>query len=406
MASAVSGSQQTGRELNAFGLRLMAELGESGSNCVLSPFSIAVALAMAEEGAVGDTAAEIRAALDFTERSSSSLKELSQAFEASLETASPKASTAYNAESTSPQDGVQLLLMTANRLFADVRFPLSAGFVRSMDEMFGAKPERLSFSSNVEAARATINRWVEQQTAERIQDLIPEGGVTVDTALVLVNALFFKAAWLSGFDASQTQPRPFTLDNKETVEVPMLNGTKKAGYQADETLRVLALPYVGGDFELLIILPAEDSSLDAIVPQITGEFLSTAATGATVDVAITLPKIEMRSPSLKLSGALQRLGVESAFDIPPGAADFSPMFEPGTDRTGVEEVYHKTFLLIDEEGSEAAAATAVVIGRLSMPAPDEGPVHFVVDRPFFFAIRHRPTGAALFLGRIFDPRGL
>ncbi len=401
LASADSEPHEAGRQLNSFGLRLMEELDEKGSNVILSPYSIAIALSMAEEGAVGDTATQIRTVLGFSERSATSLSRLSNAFEASQQ----KAAALQNATPNLAEHQEPISLKTANRLFADAKFPLSAAYLQSMAQMFKAVPESLPFRSDPEAARTSINDWAEQQTARRIVDLIPEGGVTVDTVLVLVNALFFKAAWLSGFDPSETKPHPFTLSNNEIVEVPMLHGRKQARYQVQEDFRALSLSYVGSEFELIVLLPKEGASLDDFLPRITGDLLATVSMGAKQAVEITLPKLAMRSPSLKLSDALQELGMTAAFDKPPGAADFSPMFEPGAPRTRVEEVYHKTFFLLDEEGSEAAAATAVIIGRLAMPSPSEGPIRFVVDRPFLFAIRHCPSGAALFLGKISDPRG-
>ena len=268
-----------------------------------------------------------------------------------------------------------------------------------MAENYGAGLRLLDFVNAAEDSRIAINDWVSEQTEGRIEDLIPPGVIDDLTRLVLTNAIFFNAAWLNPFEKGQTQDGTFHLLDGGEVTVPMMRRTAGFGLAESDGYQAVELPYDGGELSMVILLPDTgqfegfESSLDADLVHTITESLGTT------QVALTMPKFEFES-DFGLADSLEAMGMPVAFISSHGPctsemADFSGM--TGTCELFIKEVVHKAFVSVDEAGTEAAAATAVVIGIESLPAS------VTIDRPFVFLIRDIETGAILFIGRLSDP---
>jgi serpin B len=252
----------------------------------------------------------------------------------------------------------------------------------------------LDFENAPEASRVTINDWVSEQTEDRIEDLIPQGVIDALTRLVLTNAIYFNAAWDNPFEPGLTADGTFHLLDGGKVSVPMMRQTKSLGYARDEGVQAVELPYDGQELSMVVLLPdagefeafentLDAGRVDAIVKDISYR-----------QIALSLPRFEVES-DFSLVDALTAMGMPDAFT---GAADFSGM--TGSRDLFIAEVVHKAFVSVDEAGTEAAAATAVVMEKMAMP---EEPVEVTVDRPFVFLIRDLETGVVLFVGRVVDP---
>ena len=352
-------------------------------NLCLSPFSIQSALAMTYGGAEGKTRSEMAAALGFPADASA----LASSFE------SLNASLLKSAE----RAGTDTSLNVANRLFGAKGFAFRPAFLALCKDRFGAPLEEMNFRANPAAAARHINQWVEKQTADRIRNLIPENALTRDTTLVLANALYLKTPWAGEF--SMAPDLSFHVDGGKGDRVPAIARTDSFGYRKAGGFTSVSIPFRGGEIQFLILLP------EGPLPPLTDDILSAGIDLPPADVALTLPKFRLEPPTLPLGEILQSLGMKSAFDIPEGSADFDGIAPRlPDDYLYISDVFHKVFFALDEKGIEAAAATAVVMMRAtSMPVRRE-PVEVRVDRPFYFAVQHVPTGACLFLGRITDPR--
>jgi serpin B len=255
-----------------------------------------------------------------------------------------------------------------------------------------------------DAARE-INTWVEEKTSQRIRDLIPPDGLDRDTRLVLVNAIYLRAPWVEPFLESATKPRPFHVGGGPALEVPTMLRQGRLGYARRDGYSVVTIPYSGNDLHFLVLLPDATNGLAALEAKLTPELLAAAAGPTTAELILHLPRLKLEPPVFKLGRVLRTLGMRSAFDQPRGSANFDRMApRRPDDYLRISEVFHKTFLALDEKGTEAAAATAVTMVRVTSVAVDQSkPIEVRVDHPFLFAIQHRPSGACLFLGRITDP---
>lgn len=367
---------------NAFALALYQQLAESDGNLFYSPYSIYTALMMTYAGAAGQTAEQMKQALEIT-------------------VPEGEAHAALNAlnltlKNNSMFDGAPVFSFNvANQLWGQKDFVFNEQFLNTLSAYYDANLKTVDFRDS-ENARALINLWVAAQTNDKIKDLIPEGVLNALTRLVLTNAVYFKAAWMNQFDPANTAPGTFTLSDGSQVDVPMMRAQRSMQAFVDEQFAVVELPYVGGRYSMALVMPAQDglaefeSSLDAErLNKILGS-LSTAS------VTLSLPKFKLES-SFGLSEAMKTLGMTDAFT--PGLADFSGM--EGTRNLYISDLLHKAYVDVNEEGTEAAAATAVVVGMTSMPA-ESYTIDF--DRPFLFLIRDIQTNAILFMGRMADPR--
>jgi len=395
---------------NQVGLDLYRRLaaGRPDTNLVVSPYSIESALALAYAGADGATRAEMTKALHFPEDNAP----LQSAF-ASLRTALDQVAQRSTGTAVAQRrrggrvDTIEW--HAANRLYGQSGYAFREVFLSLMRDGWAAPFEPLDFRTDAEAARGTINAWVEEQTRNKIRDLIPRGGLTPETRLVLVNALYLKAPWQSPFKKSLTTPQPFHVAGGAPRDTPTMQQTARLGYAAENGLTVVALCYLEDGLQFLILLPDEGRSVDAVAARLTAnDFARWAKLGeysGRQSVSLNLPKFRVEGATVPLGRALRALGVRSAFDEPPGSANFDRIApRKPDDYLAISEVFHQTFIALDEDGTEAAAATATTMFTLAAHVSPPESIEVRVDRPFLFAIQHRPSGACLFLGRMIDPR--
>ena len=368
----------------AFAFDLYHALGMEGENLFYSPYSISVALAMTYAGARGETERQMAEALDFRlpqDRLHPALNGLD------LELASRG------------KDGEGVTLNIANAIWGQAGYEFLPDFLDVLALSYGAGMRQVNFTEAPDESRQTINNWVAERTEDRIKDLIPPSGITDLTRLVLTNAIYFKGAWDSPFLEDATRPGDFHLLDDTTVQTPMMTQTSYFGYARGDGYEAIDLPYKGGGMSMTILAPDRgkfddfEAALDA---DAVGGILSSLEEER-LNLVMPLFKFESK---VSLNDALMAMGMPDAFSR--AAADFSGMNglkcgqDPGCLR--ITDVFHKAFVSVDEEGTEAAAATGVVVGIESMPP------QVVIDRPFIFLIRDIETGAVLFVGRVVDPR--
>jgi len=357
--------------------------GEEG-NLFFSPYSISTALAMTYAGAAGDTASQMAATLHFA-LPQDRLHPAFNAFALDLE-----------ARAKEPAEGTPFELSMANSLWGQQGFPFRPEFLDLLGENYGAGMRLVDYVTDAEAARQAINDWVSDETRKKIQDLIPEGAVDAMTRLVLANAIYFKAGWLHPFDSNLTAPAPFHRLDGSSEDVPMMQQSESYGYALGDGYKALELPYLSGNMSMLILLPDEgrfETVEDALGPELIEDTLAGLNHGP---VNLSLPKFTYES-AFRLNETLKTLGMTDAFD--PDRADFSGM--DGNRDLFIGSVLHKAFVAVDEDGTEAAAATAVIMKLTSAPLGE--PFTFTVDRPFIYLIRDGQTGSILFVGRVVEP---
>ena len=290
-------------------------------------------------------------------------------------------------------------LAIANRLFGHQGCPFAAPFLELLAQGFGSPLETLDIRGDPETARLRVNDWVAAQTARKIRDLLPPDGVDSDTRLLLANAVHFLGDWARPFPGSSTVPQPFQLADGTEVSVPTMRQTAALEFGEVAGQEVVQLSYRDEAFAMLFVLPPKGAAPASWL----GTALKLPATLATRRVDLLLPRFRVEAPAtLRLKGMMQALGVRLAF---AGAeADLTGIANPPDprERLAIAEVWHKAFVRVDENGTEAAAAT--VVGAARSAAPTEPPRAVRFDRPFGFVLRHLPTGAALFAGKVMDPR--
>ena len=367
---------------NGFALDLWRQMGTDGGNLVLSPASISVAMGMTWGGAAGRTAEQMAAVMGFGEG-------FQAAAGAVLSTWDVPEREAYR-------------LAVANRLFGRPGWPWRDDFLALTAQTYRAPFEETDFAGAPEPSRLRINDWVEKRTQGRIKDLIPPGGIDASTAMVLTNAVYFLADWASKFDVNDTWDQPFHAAAGE-VRVPTMHQTANFSYAGTDGVQLLEMPYAGGELSMLIVLPEARDGLADVEARLTVEQLQSwedEMGRCLVDVALPKFRVEPEQ-SINLKGLLTTMGMPDAFD--PSEADFSGMAEriPGMNLY-ITGVFHKAFVAVDEEGTEAAAATAVVAG-IESAAPIRETEAFTADHPFLFFIRDDVSGAILFMGRVADP---
>ncbi|MGA2820406.1 MAG: serpin family protein [Anaerolineales bacterium] len=369
-----------------FAFDLYRSLRAGKGNLFLSPYSISLALAMTFGGAEGDTASQMAGTMHFALPPSS----LHPAFNAYSQDLQGRAAAS--------KEGTPFELTIANSLWGQKSLPFRSDFLDLLAENYGAGLRLVDFTSNPEAARLAINQWVSDETKQKILDLIPAGAIDPLTRLVLANAIYFKAGWQSSFDKKASQSEPFHLLDGSTVKVSMMNQKGKFGYALMSGYRAIDLPYQTGSLSMWILLP-DSGQFQSVEQQLNpGMITDLAGSVKYGSVDLSLPKFSYES-SFNLNETLKTLGMTDAFD--PVRADFSGM--DGEHDLYIGNVMHKAFVSVDENGTEAAAATAVVME--ASVAEAGGPIIFTVDRPFIFFIRDDQTGSLLFMGRVLDPTG-
>lgn len=403
---AVGGSQQGNvatTAINALGIDLLHKTGEPQGNTVLSPYSIQCALAMAYAGAQGETRAEMARVLHYSSDEAAvhrSFSEMRKTLDELVQRSTRKSEQIRKWGATNDP----ITLTIANRLFGQAGFDLRAPFLSLLKDSYGALLESVDFSKDPAGITKYINTWVQNQTRQRISSLIPDGALKEFTRLVLVNAIYFGAAWELEFYDRATKQRSFHVGGGKPVDVPTMTQQNALGYAKRSGFTVVAIAYSGNEIQLLILLPNKIRGLAALEAKLSVSLFAECAKLARQDVILYLPKFKIEPPVLPLGKTLQVLGMRNAFDKPRGSADFDRIAPRRvTDYLYVSEVFHKTFLKLDEKGTEAAAATAAEMmeGEALRSKP---PIEVRVDHPFFFAIQHRASATCLFLGRVTDPR--
>jgi serpin B len=372
---------------NAFAFDLYQTIREGESNLFYSPYSISLALAMTYPGAQGETKQQMADSLQF------SLPEdrLHPAFNALGVT------LASRGEGAAGRDEEGFRLNIVNAIWGQEGYAFLPDFLDVLAENYGAGLRLLDFVQAPEESRATINDWVSEQTEGRIEDLIPQGVINALTRLVLTNAIYFNAAWNAPFRPELTEEGTFHLLDGGEVKVPMMKRTVSRGYAEGEGYQAVELLYDGRELSMVLLLP-DAGQFEAFEDRLDAERVGAIVRDlAGWDVALTMPKFEFESDFF-LEEALSAMGMPDAFS--PEDADFSGI--TGNRELFIEDVIHKAFVSVDESGTEAAAATAVVV---ALTGAFEEHIEVTVDRPFIFLIRDIETGVILFVGRVVDPSG-
>lgn len=385
------GLEELVAETNGFAIdlhrRLLADRGEE--NVFSSPLSASIALAMTYAGARGETRRQMRAALRYTvEDLHGTMGELQRRLD-------------ERGADHGDEDETPFQLSVANSVWGQDGYGFDENYRTILAEEYGTELIEANFSGDAAGERERINDWVADETDGTIEELLPPGSLDRLTRLVLVNAIYFLANWEQPFPEDRTDHGPFTaLDGTDHV-VPLMALEHTLPYVERDGLQAVELPYVGGDAAMLVVLPP-DGEFEAYERDLDGERLAELIDGLEPrEGTVKLPRFEFDT-GVELSEPLAELGMTDAFD--PEVADFTGIAEHDEEAEGLylDEAYHEAAVAVDEDGTEAAAATGAVIGDESAPVD---PFEFVADRPFLFAIRDRPTGTVLFLGRAVDPSG-
>ncbi len=376
-------AREAGAALEVFALDLYRALSPGQANMVFSPTSIALALAMARAGARGQTAAEMDAVMHAlaSDEHAGWLNALDQELASRSRTSTDDAGQA-----------LPVTLRIANAPFAQQGMPLEAAYLETLAARFGAGLRLVDYRSATEEARQVINAWVDERTEQRIPELLVEGVLTPLTRLTLVNAIYLKAPWQTPFSEGATEEGPFARADGSTVEVPFMSLNASLPHASGDGWQAVEIPYLGGSLALTLILPDDLAGFERTF---TPDGLA-AITSSLTDsqVALALPRFGIETKA-ELATVLAALGMPTAFT---DAADFGGITM--AEQLAISDVVHQANIDVDEKGTEAAAATAVVMRATAMPAEA---VTVRVDRPFLFALRDGPTGAILFLGRVGDP---
>jgi serpin B len=370
---------------SAFAFDLYQALKGNEGNLFYSPYSISLALAMTYAGASGETAQQMADTLQFL-LDQDKLHPAFNWLDAAL---------ASRGEGAQGKDGEGFRLNIANAIWGQKDYEFLPAFLDVLAQNYGGGLRILDFANETEQSRAAINKWVSEQTEGRIKDLIPHGAIDALTRLVLTNAIYFNAAWEHSFDEDMTADGPFYLLDGGQVTVPMMKQTESFGYVEAEGYQTVELPYDGGELSMVVILP-EAGKFEAFEEGLQADQVSAIISGLeSTEVALTMPRFEFDS-AFSLKDTLTEMGMPVAFS--PGEADFSGM--TGNPELFISDVVHKAFVAVDEAGTEAAAATAVIMPTSA--APESG-LEVTIDRPFIFLIRDIETGAILFVGRVLNP---
>ena len=370
-----------------FALDLYQQIRSEPGNLFYSPYSISAALAMTYVGAEGITAEEMADVFHFA----LDQQRLHPAFNAL-----DQGLSALGEIEVEDEVGEPFQLNIANAIWGQKDFHFEEPFLDTLAENYGAGLRLLDYIQQPEQSRQTINQWVSDHTEKRIRDLIPQGAIDSDTRLVLSNAIYFIATWLEPFDEKMTEEGAFYgLDGNELKAKMMRHGSDQSfGYYLGEGFQAVDLPYIGSQISMLVLVP-DRGEFSSFEETLSFEQLTQVVDGLEyTPMYLRFPRFEFES-EISLAQTLAEMGMPSAFS---GAADFSGM--TGSNDLYISDVFHKAFVSVDEEGTEAAAATAVVMKMVSAPL---NPVELTVDRPFLFLIREHETNSILFMGRVVEP---
>ncbi len=386
---------------NEFAFEMYQELaGDGDGNLFFSPANIHTALAMTYGGARGRTAEQMAEVLHF---------KLPQA---KIHPAYGQIIKSLNSPRTIPvhvRSGRMLRikrvpaykLLVVNALWGQKGYPWKDAFLTLTRKNYGAGLRHVDFIKETEAARKTINDWVEKQTRNKIKKLIAPGVLNEETRMVLTNAVYFKSQWAHQFGKEATKDGTFHITGDKSVETAMMHQQERFGYMENDDFQALEMPYKARDLSMIVLLPRKVDGLDELEKKLSGENLKKwLGKMRPREVKVAFPKFEFTS-KFTLAEKLAEMGMNEAFSAQK--ADFSGMAT--VEQLFLSAVIHKAFVAVDEEGTEAAAATAVVMTATAMPVKPPKPKIFKADHPFIFLIRHNATGSILFAGRVTNPKG-
>ncbi len=382
--------QTLSRGNQVFALDMYHVLANEPGNLFISPYSISQALAMTYAGARGVTANEMQATLHF-DLPSDQLHPAFNALDLRLRAA---------AGGGKAGESQKFQLNVTNSMWGQQNYEFLPEFLDLLAMNYGAGLRLVDFASNTESARQAINAWAEKETQEKIKEVLKPGMLTPDTRLALANAIYFYGDWMYPFQAEATRDEPFNLLDGSSVNVPMMRteDSEMLNYMAGDGYQAIEMPYVGDSASMLLLVPDAGNfeTFEAGLTQVQLE--QTIEAMVPTDVSLVLPKFKFEDDFM-LKDPLVALGMPIAFS---DQADFSGM--NGKGGLSIGSVIHKTFVAVDEKGTEAAAVTVVAMTESAMPMPTQ-PIILVVDRPFVFLIRERSTGTILFIGRMLNPQG-
>ena len=371
---------------NTFALDLYRALSSGEGNLFYSPFSISQALAMTFAGARGETERQMAVTLNH-KLPQSRLHPSFNALDQDL---------ASRGTGLEGEENHYFQLNIANAIWGQHGYEFLPDFLDVLAEHYGAGLRTLDFAGRPEESRARINNWVSEETGEKIKDLLPPGTINSFTRLVLTNAIYFNASWTWPFDKDRTHARPFHLAGGGRVEVPTMTATSEDfyGYAKGNGYQAVDVPYSLGEMSMTILLP-DEGTFAKFEDSLNADVLDQILVDIEIDyVTLTMPLFKFES-AFSLAETLSGMGMPDAFDA---RADFSGM--TGTKELRISAIVHKAFVSVDEEGTEAAAATAVMV---LLSGPNKDPIPVTVNRPFIFLIRDTATGTVLFLGRVMNP---
>ncbi len=356
---------------------------KSNDNIFLSPFSISTALAMTYVGAAEQTAEEMKNTLHFGENN----LDFHNAY-----------STYVQQLENNALGNIQLSI--ANKIWAQKKYELKPQFININREAYLSDIALMNFAEKPEESRLEINQWVENKTQQKIKDLIPSGMITTDTRLVLTNAIYFKGDWANQFEKENTKDKPFYKLDKSELTTPFMHQRLHIRYFEQNEYQMVMLPYQGYKHSMIVVLPNKKTSIENVATMMSTNLFSDLAKSRERDVMLELPKFKILQ-SVNLNDPLKELGMNQAF---ASEANFSNMTKVDDD-LHISAILHKAFIEVDEKGTEAAAATAVVmtVECISVSNP-ELPVSFIANRPFLFYIIDNQTNGILFMGRMMNPK--
>jgi serpin B len=381
----------------AFAVALHEVLRKQPGNLFFSPASVRLAMAMISMGARGETAAELSRGLGLPADAAAAAAGFAAVLESFAQRSRSPVTPQMQEWERQEALGKVSTVAIANRVWPQAGRAFEPAFEGVMARSFAAPMQPLDFARNAEAARKTINAWVAEQTAQKIPQLLQPSNVPASTKLILTNAIYFKAQWEEPFAAQLTKDAEFTTAKGTKVKVPMMSRTGSFRYAETPDYQAVQLPYSDGSLSLTVLLPRAGKPLAAVeAAALTGALDGTPAL-AGQRVAVQLPRFKIEA-RFSLAAALAQLGMASAFQF--GPADFSGI--DGTRELFIGDVVHQAIIEVDEEGTEAAAATAIGM-RAGSAMPTAPPRSFIADRPFAFFLQDARTGVVLFMGRVADP---
>jgi len=397
-------AQMANAALQQFGTKLYQELnqGNENDNLAISPWSVESALVMVAAGAKGHTLAQMLYTLGFVHIADDP-DAMQTSFSALSKQLLESANKAADDDEDAADENNDLILHAANAIWvADhLRKELRPAFETGLKEHHAAEVHEAPFKENADDARKTINQWVAEHTDDKIEQLLPSGSIDAMTSMVLTNAIAFDADWTHAFDKKNTKKAPFHLQNGKTADVNlMFREFDRVKYWQSDDFHAVALPYESGNYAMSIVVPVE-GKFDAVRSSLfEGGFESVfvASNERSIEkVKVYLPRFQFRWKS-SLTYALKQLGMENAFD---DRADFSKMFKESSHR--ISDVVHEVYIDVDEEGTEAAAATGAVISVTSARVDPPKVYEVRADRPFLFAIHDTESNAPIFMGHVTNP---